>query len=120
MKKNSLFYTTLFSISVYIVAVLLLLYIFQIQFLDYFYEKNQIDNIVMISNNIKKMPKNELQDYLENSSYEFNVCSMYVSDNVYNYNAINNLKLCYCMDNLLIRLIMCFAEFSHVNRWVFS
>ena len=87
MKKNSLFFTTLLSISVYIVSVLLLLYIFQIQFLDYFYEKNKIDNIVNISDNIKKLPKNELQEYLENSSYEYNVCSMYVSDNVYNYNS---------------------------------
>ncbi|MBQ7240315.1 MAG: HAMP domain-containing histidine kinase [Bacilli bacterium] len=87
MKKNSLFFTTLLSIAVYIVSVLLLLYIFQIQFLDYFYEKNKIDNIVNISNNIRKLPKDELQEYLENSSYEYNVCSMYVSDNVYNYNS---------------------------------
>ena len=86
MKKNSLFFKTLISISVFIILSLLLLYIFQIQFLDYYYEKKQIDNIIKISSNINRYDKQGLKDYLEESSYEYNVCIKYVGENTYNYN----------------------------------
>ena len=86
MKRNSLFFKTLFSISVFIVLALLLLYVFQIQFLDYYYEKKQIDNIVKISRDIDKLDKQSLFEYLENSSYEYNVCIRYVGEETYNYN----------------------------------
>ena len=86
MKKNSLFFKTLFSISVFIVFALLLLYVFQIQFLDYYYEKKQIDNIVKISKDIDKSDKQKLQEYLENSSYDYNVCIRYVGEVTYDFN----------------------------------
>ncbi len=86
MKRNSLFFKTLLSISAFVILDLLLLYVFQIQFLDYYYEKKQIDNIVKISRDINKLDKQELQNYLEDNSYEYNVCIRYVGNETYNYN----------------------------------
>ena len=87
MKRNSLFTRTIIGIAVYIVFALLMLYVFQIQFLDYYYEKNQIDNIVKISRNIDRFNDDELQKYLEDSSYEYNVCIRYVGEDDILYNS---------------------------------
>lgn len=87
MKKNSLFFRTLLAISIFIVFALLFLYFFQIQFLDYYYEKHQIDTITKISRNIKSNNIDDVDKYLEESSYSNNICIKYFKDgNEFSYN----------------------------------
>lgn len=87
MKKNSLFFRTLLAISAFVVLALILLYLFQIQFLDYYYEKSQIDNISQVTKEISRIDHENLSKYLEDSSYAYNICiKHYVGDEVISYN----------------------------------
>ena len=87
MKKNSLFFRTLLAISAFIVLALILLYLLQIQFLDYYYEKNQIDTISQVTKEISHMDHENLSKYLEDSSYTYNICiKHYNGDEVISYN----------------------------------
>ena len=87
MKKNSLFFRTLLAISIFVVLALLFLYFFQIQFLDYYYEKHQIDTITKIGRGVKNKDIDDVDRYLEESSYSNNICiKYYIDGNEFSYN----------------------------------
>jgi signal transduction histidine kinase len=87
MKKNSLFFRTLLAIFIFIIFALLFLYFFQIQFLDYYYEKHQIDTISRISKDLKKNNLENIDKYLEDNAYSNDICIKYVTeDDEFSYN----------------------------------
>ena len=87
MKKNSLFFRTLLAIFIFIIFALLFLYFFQIQFLDYYYEKHQIDTISRISKDLKKSNLENIDKYLEDNAYSNDICIKYVTeDDEFSYN----------------------------------
>lgn len=91
MKKNSLFFRTLLAIAIFIIFALLFLYFFQIQFLDYYYEKHQIDTISRISKDLKKSNLENVDKYLEDNAYSNDICIKYVTeDNEFSYNTKKN------------------------------
>lgn len=90
MKKNSLTIRTLIDLSVFSVVILLLLWIIQIQFLKYFYEKYQIDNVTNVAKTIQSSSSISSED-LENLAFKSNLCIQYYHDNtIESYNIKDN------------------------------
>ena len=92
MINNKLTIRTIHIMSFFIFIILLCIYMFQIVCFDFFYERNQFNNISNIAKEIKKNVNDpELLKYLENSAYEGNICIRYVSgEDKINYNSRNH------------------------------
>ena len=87
-KKNRLLYKTLFNIVLFTVLILLILWITQIVFLNFFYEKYTINTMNDIKSEIKKTSLIDLESKLETLAYENNVCIEQINDVVIKtYNA---------------------------------
>ena len=91
MKKNSLSVRTISAIAIFIVIALVLLYLFQIQFLDVYYENYQVKTIERIAGEVNKMLDSEdLVTSLETIAYENDICIRYSSSiGEINYNNRN-------------------------------
>ena len=89
MINNKLTIRTVHIMSFFIFIILLSIYMFQIVCFDFFYERNQFNNISNIVNDIK----NNINDvktpgFLENTAYEGDICIRYVSgEEQVDYNA---------------------------------
>ena len=78
-KKNSLIVKTLYYLSIFSVLILFLLWILQIQFLNFFYERYQVENIKTIAKNIKTVDDlNNLK--IEELAYTYNICIQYETE----------------------------------------
>lgn len=90
MKKNNLTLKTLFYFAVFSVFILLLLWIIQIEFLQFFYERYQFSSIKNIAHSIEEKNHSTLSSYLENYAYQNDLCIQYYTDTtLYEYNIKN-------------------------------
>lgn len=81
MKNRNLTIKTLMYISVFIAVILLSVWIIQIQFLQVFYEKNVIEKIDTVADNIRDN-KDNLDSLLQEYAYTNNMCIEYYHDTV--------------------------------------
>lgn len=89
MKKNNLTIKTLVYLAIFSIAILLLLWIIQIQFLQVFYEKYQIDNITKVASYIEE-DTDSLPASLEDYAYKYDMCIQYYTlDGTIGYNLKN-------------------------------
>lgn len=86
-KKNSIIFNTLFTIIIFSAVVLIVLWIFQIGFLNFFYEKYTVNTMNTIKRKIEKTDIQDLPATLETIAYENNICiEQYIGDMQINYN----------------------------------
>ncbi len=83
-QTRSINFKTLCYLVVFSVSILLLLWIFQIAFLNYFYEKYQINNVTKIVDKINNSNLDEINLNIEALAYKNNVCIQ-----IDNYNGIS-------------------------------
>lgn len=81
MKNRNLTIKTLMYFSVFIAAILLALWAIQIQFLQVFYERNVIEKIDLVAEDIKNN-KNNLDALLQEYAYSNDMCIEYYHDTV--------------------------------------
>lgn len=81
MKNRNLTIKTLMYISVFIAAILIAVWVIQIQFLQVFYERNVIEKIDTVADNIKNNQDN-LDSLLQEYAYTNNMCIEYYHDTV--------------------------------------
>lgn len=91
-KKRSINFKTLGYLIGFSISILFILWLFQIMFLNYFYEKYQIKNANKIATSIKNTNYFELKSNIEKLAYKYNVCMQIDSDIgiVENYNTMMN------------------------------
>ena len=90
IKKNSLRTKTFIYFVIFSTITLLFLWLFQSIFIKVFYEKYQIKDVKNIGNIIVKTNHNNLISYLENISYEKDMCiEFYSSNQIYSFNTNN-------------------------------
>lgn len=93
-RKTSIQAKTLIYLLVFNVVIILLLWICQAWIFDFYYEKEQISNMDNIVASIKDANENELDNLLQDISYQNEVCIL-VIDDYGNYNSYNtNMKGC--------------------------
>lgn len=73
-KKHSMNFKTLGYLVVFSISLLFVLWIFQIIFLNYFYEKYQIKNTSKIANTINQLDFEDINSVSEKLAYKNNVC----------------------------------------------
>lgn len=91
MKNKNLTIKTLMYFTVFIAAILLALWAIQIQFLQVFYERNVLEKIATVAENIKNNT-NRLDSYLQEQAYSNDMCIEYYHDTIeidYNINKNN-------------------------------
>lgn len=81
MKNRNLTIKTLMYFSVFIATILLALWAIQIQFLQVFYERNVIEKIDLVAEDIKNN-KNNLDALLQEYAYSNDMCIEYYHDTV--------------------------------------
>lgn len=81
MKNRNLTIKTLMYISVFIAVILISVWVIQIQFLQVFYERNVIENIDTVADNIRKNTEN-LDALLQEYAFANNMCIEYYHDTV--------------------------------------
>jgi len=81
MKNRNLTIKTLMYISVFIAVILISVWVIQIQFLQVFYERNVIENIHTVADNIRKNTEN-LDALLQEYAFANNMCIEYYHDTV--------------------------------------
>lgn len=87
IKKNSLGVKTFSYLITFSIAILLLLYMFQIVFLKIFYERYQINNLKTVASKIIESP--EIVSF-EQLAYENEMCiQIYNNSQITNYNVLN-------------------------------
>lgn len=87
IKKNSLGVKTFSYLITFSIAILLLLYMFQIVFLKIFYERYQINNLKTVANKIIESPETVSFEQL---AYENEMCiQIYNNNQITNYNVLN-------------------------------
>lgn len=93
-RKTSIQSKTLIYLLVFNVVIILLLWICQAWIFDFYYEKEQISNMDNIVSSIKDANETELDNLLQDISYQNEVCIL-VIDDYGNYNSYNtNMKGC--------------------------
>lgn len=90
--KRSINFKTLVYLVGFSISILFILWLFQIMFLNYFYEKYQIKNVNKIATSIKNTNYFELKSNVEKLAYKYNVCVQIDSDIgiIENYNTMMN------------------------------
>ena len=102
IKKNSLGVKTFSYLITFSVAILLLLYMFQIVFLKIFYERYQINNLKSVANRIITSPETVSFEQL---AYENEMCIQIYNDNkVTSYNVLNKDCLLNSNDKRVIKV----------------
>ena len=85
-KSKSLTYKVWLSFILFSIAILTFLWLFQVIFLDSFYEKSKRIALFEVSEQIKSSyNKNEFFDVLDDLSFERGVCIEVVSNNILVY-----------------------------------
>ncbi|MBE6160964.1 MAG: HAMP domain-containing histidine kinase [Firmicutes bacterium] len=72
-KKSSINLKTLWYLSIFSVSILFVLWLLQIMFLSFFYEKYQIKNTEKVASTILQMKEDKIEDS-EMLAYKYNVC----------------------------------------------
>ena len=72
-KKSSINLKTLWYLSIFSVSILFILWLLQIMFLSFFYEKYQIKNTEKVASTILEMKEEDI-DASEMLAYKYNVC----------------------------------------------
>lgn len=81
MKKESSFNKkTLLYFIVFSITILILLWLFQIFYLKYSYEKYQVENMDKLAETIKNAPLIELTSTLESVAYQNEICVEYLTN----------------------------------------
>lgn len=89
IKKNSLIIKTFTYLITFSIAILLLLWIFQIGFLKVFYERYRINAINKVAEEIAST-KTDLNEELESIAYDSDICIEYYNKSeVFSYNYLN-------------------------------
>ena len=102
IKKNSLGIKTFSYLITFSIAILLLLYMFQIVFLKIFYERYQINNLKSVANRIITSPETVSFEQL---AYENEMCIQIYNDNkVTSYNVLNKDCLLNSNDKSVIKV----------------
>lgn len=82
INRNSIKFKTLINMIIFSIIILFVLWIFQIAFLNFFYEKYTVNNMDNIREEILEARENKLEEELEAIAYENNVCIEQVSSNL--------------------------------------
>lgn len=77
-KNTKLKYKTLFSLIIFSIFILLLLWESQLLLSKLLYERYQMNDVNKIVKNIKEMPSKKLSSYLKDVVYDNNVCIEYL------------------------------------------
>ncbi len=102
IKKNSLGVKTFSYLITFSIAILLLLYMFQIVFLKIFYERYQINNLKSVANRIITSPETVSFEQL---AYENEMCiQIYNNNKVTSYNVLNKDCLLNSNDKSVIKV----------------
>ena len=87
IKKNNLVVKTFTYIFIFSTSIIIFLWLSQIVYFKYFYERYQYNNIKEIANTIIK--SNSLEK-IEQLAYDNNICiELKLNRDVYNYNTLN-------------------------------
>ena len=90
-KKNNLSTKTFFYFVIFSSITLLCLWSFQLIFIKVYYQKYQIKDVKSIGNTILNTNSTNLIPYLEDISYEKDMCiELYSTNQVYNFNTNDN------------------------------
>ena len=101
---RTLFYLVIFSIS-----ILFILWLFQLSYLNYFYEKYQMKNASKVANTLNNMNYAQLKLNAEKIAYKNNVCMQIITriGTIENYNTMmngcelnNNYNMAYYKDKI--------------------
>lgn len=91
LKKNNLSTKTFFYFVIFSSIILLCLWSFQLIFIKVYYQKYQIKDVKSIGNTILSTNSTNLISYLEDISYEKDMCiELYSTNQVYNFNTNDN------------------------------
>lgn len=113
-KKNSLQFKTLKFLIIFSVLILIILWAFQILFLNTYFEKYQIKNVVKVENKLKN--NTYTVEEIENLAYENNMCIEYVyNEEYYIFNGRNKNCLLNTNNSSIKKLITSFMN-SDKNR----
>lgn len=89
MKRNNLTIKSLLYFICFSIVILLILWLTQVELLEVFYEKYQINNIESVASSIDKNP-DDIEQNLENYAYSNDICIQYYKTNeIKEYNTKN-------------------------------
>ena len=89
-KKSSINQTILSYLIIFSIGIIVLLWITQILFLKVFYEKYQQDKLISIANELYNTNENELEDKIDNLTFDTNICIAYINPTLVNAKYYNN------------------------------
>lgn len=108
-KKYGINLRTLFYLVIFSISILFILWLFQLSYLNYFYEKYQIKNASKVANTLNNMNYAQLKLNAEKIAYKNNVCMQIVTriGTIENYNTMmngcelnNNYNMTYYKDKI--------------------
>lgn len=108
-KKYGINLRTLFYLVIFSISILFILWLFQLSYLNYFYEKYQIKNASKVANTLSNMNYAQLKLNAEKIAYKNNVCMQIITriGTIENYNTMmngcelnNNYNMAYYKDKI--------------------
>ena len=108
-KKYGINLRTLFYLVIFSISILFILWLFQLSYLNYFYEKYQIKNASKVANTLNNMNYAQLKLNAEKIAYKNNVCMQIITriGTIENYNTMmngcelnNNYNMAYYKDKI--------------------
>ncbi len=108
-KKYGINLRTLFYLVIFSISILFILWLFQLSYLNYFYEKYQIKNASKVADTLSNMNYAQLKLNAEKIAYKNNVCMQIITriGTIENYNTMmngcelnNNYNMAYYKDKI--------------------
>lgn len=108
-KKYGINLRTLFYLVIFSISILFILWLFQLSYLNYFYEKYQMKNASKVANTLNNMNYAQLKLNAEKIAYKNNVCMQIITriGTIENYNTMmngcelnNNYNMAYYKDKI--------------------
>lgn len=108
-RKYGINLRTLFYLVVFSISILFILWLFQLSYLNYFYEKYQMKNASKVANTLNNMNYAQLKLNAEKIAYKNNVCMQIITRirTIENYNTMmngcelnNNYNMAYYKDKI--------------------
>ena len=111
-KKYGINLRTLFYLVIFSISILFILWLFQLSYLNYFYEKYQIKNASKVADTLSNMNYAQLKLNAEKIAYKNNVCMQIITriGTIENYNTMmngcelnNNYNMAYYKDKITFK-----------------
>lgn len=108
-RKYGINLRTLFYLAIFSISILFILWLFQLSYLNYFYEKYQMKNASKVANTLNNMNYAQLKLNAEKIAYKNNICMQIITriGTIENYNTMmngcelnNNYNMTYYKDKI--------------------